>query len=346
MTGPLNDFRRLPNVAARVLGANVVTTNDEFYADVHQLIAPGPAAHDPHLYAPRGKVYDGWETRRRRDSLGAQGDHYAIVRLAAPSIVRGVDIDTAWFKGNYPPAASLLGTNLPGYPTAEELLDAKWEPLVDHAPLDGDASNVVEVDRPDRLFTHVRLVMHPDGGIARLRVYGEVVADPERLGGWVDLAAAENGGLIDGCSNWFYSWPSNVLGRGVATVMSDGWETARRRDDGNDWIVVRLGAPGVLHEAVIDTSRFVGNSPGWATLTDADSGTVLLPRTRLVPDTEQVFRLSAGEVARRVRLDIFPDGGISRLRLRGSVPESEQAAIVERWRALNPVSSDETGYFA
>jgi allantoicase len=130
--------------------------------------------------------------------------------------------------------------------------------------------------------------------------------------------------------------------------MSDGWETARRRDDQNDWIIVRLGAPGLLHEAVIDTSRFVGNSPGWAALTDADSGAELLPRTRLVPDTEQRFRLLPSDVVRRVRLDIYPDGGISRLHLRGTVPESEQDAIIERWTSLLPegIAIEQKDFFA
>ena len=137
----------------------------------------------------------------------------------------------------------------------------------------------------------MRLTIHPDGGVARLRVYGEVVPDPRRLGGRVDLAATAAGGRVEACSNMFFSSPANVLAPGRAQVMSDGWETARRRDDGNDWLVVRLAAPGVLHDAVIDTSRFVGNAPGRARLTDAETGAELLPRTPLLPDTEHRFRL-------------------------------------------------------
>ena len=129
---------------------------------------------------------------------------------------------------------------------------------------------------PDRLVTHVRLTIYPDGGVARLRVHGEVVPDPRWLGGRLDLAALLAGGQVADCSNMFYSSPANVLSPGRARVMSDGWETARRRDDGNDWLVVRLAAPAVLHEAVIDTSRFVGNAPGRARLTDAETGAELL----------------------------------------------------------------------
>jgi allantoicase len=118
--------------------------------------------------------------------------------------------------------------------------------------------------------------------------------------------------------------------------MADGWETARRRDEGNDWLVVRLGAPGTLFSAVIDTSRFVGNAPGWATLADADTGAELLARTRLLPDTEQHFRLAAAAAAARVRLDVYPDGGISRLRLFGAVAESARAQLAARWLGLLP----------
>jgi allantoicase len=170
--------------------------------------------------------------------------------------------------------------------------------------------------------------------VARFRVHGEVVPDPRRLGGRVDLAALVHGGRVEDCSNMYYASPANVLAPGRAAVMSDGWETARRRDDGNDWLVVRLGAPGVLHEIVIDTSRFVGNAPGWASLTDAETGAELLPRTALLPDTEHVLRSAPAPAVRLARLDVYPDGGISRLRLRGTVPADLHDDIVRRWVAL------------
>ena len=336
MTVP--EFVRLPDLASRALGGAVMATNDDFFADVHQLIAAGPAVHDPTAFAARGKVYDGWETRRRREP----GDDFVIIRLGVAGIVHGFDIDTAFFAGNYPPFASVEATTVLGYPTADEVLAAPWQPLVQQAALTGNSANRVAAEAPDQLVTHVRLTIHPDGGVARFRVYGEAVPDPRRLGGRVDLAALGNGGTVDACSNMFYSSPANALSPGVARVMSDGWETARRRDDGNDWLTVRLGAPGVLHEAVIDTSRFVGNAPGWATLTDAESGAVLLPSTRLLPDTEHRLRLDTAPPARVVRLDIHPDGGISRLRLHGTVPADERDAIAQRWLGLLPAEQRAT----
>jgi allantoicase len=346
-------FRRLPDLASRALGGAVLYANDEFFADAHNLIDPRPPAHDPVDFGVRGKVYDGWETRRRREP----GEDFVIIRLAAPAIVRGVNIDTAHFRGNYPPFGSVDGATLLGYPSTAEVRAAAWAPLADKTDLGGDRANLVPVTAPDRLVTHVRLTIHPDGGVARLRVFGEVVPDPRRLGGRVDLAATAAGGRVEACSNMFFSAPANALAPGQAQVMSDGWETARRRDDGHDWLVVRLAVPGVLHHAVIDTSRFVGNPPGHARLSDAESGTELMPRTRLIPDTEHRFRIRArgaaiggaaigdaangdaangGAATGLVRLDIYPDGGISRLRLVGVVPLDRREQIARRWLDLLP----------
>lgn len=328
------DFRRLPDLAGRVLGGSVLFANDEFYGDAHDLIEPRPAVHDPAAFGTRGKVYDGWETRRRR----TPGEDYVIVRLGVPGVVRGVNIDTAHFRGNYPPFASVQAASLLGYPTLADVEAAEWTTLVDKADLDGDSANVLEVTAPDLLATHVKLTIHPDGGVARLRVFGEVVPDPRRLGGRVDLAALANGGLVAACSNMFYSSPANVLTPGRAQVMSDGWETARRRDDGNDWLTVRLAVPAVVEEVTIDTSRFVGNAPGWARLSDAESGRELLPRTGLLPDTEHRFRIRTDNAVRLVRLDIYPDGGISRLRIGGRVPTGSYEAITKRWLSLLPAA--------
>jgi allantoicase len=329
------DFRALPDVASYRLGGSVVYANDEFYAEAFNLTAPLPAAHDPLAFGRRGKVYDGWETRRRRE----RGADFAIVRLAAPTVVRGVNIDTSHFRGNYPPAASVEGVALLGYPTVAELLAADWHTLVPLSDIEGDSANVLAVadaDGPERLVTHVKLTIEPDGGVARFRVYGDVVPDPRLLGGRVDLAAALHGAWITDCSNMFYSSPANVLSPGIATVMSDGWETARRRDDGNDWVVVQLAAAGVLHSAVIDTSCFIGNAPGWASISDALTGDVLLPRTRLLADTAHRFRLRETAPVDTVRLDIYPDGGLSRLRLHGEVAPAARAVAAKRWLDLLP----------
>ena len=332
------DFHGLPDLANRALGGTVVVANDEFFGGAENLISPGLVRHDPNAFGSRGKLYDGWETRRRRDRgrSGAEPADWAVIRLGMPGIVRGVIVDTSFFTGNYPPYVSVQGATVLGYPTADELVAADWTPLLARSGLRGDSKNSFPIFAADRWTTHVRLTIHPDGGVARFRVHGETIADPRFLGGRIDLAAVVNGGRITGCSNSFYASPSNVLGPGRAMMMSDGWENARRRDDGNDWITVSLVGPGVLHHAVIDTSRFIGNAPGWARLSDAVSGFELLPHTRLVPDTEQLFRLLESWPVGEVRLDVYPDGGISRLRLYGELTSQGRAEVGKRWIGLLP----------
>jgi allantoicase len=332
----MTDFQNLPDLASRALGGGVPYANDELFAERENLVTPGPAVFDPERFGHKGKIYDGWETRRRREP----GHDVAIVRLGAPGVVRGVVIDTAWFKGNYPPFASVEATSVEGYPSPEELLAADWQPIVERSPLQGDTKNAFAVTAGER-FTHVRLSIYPDGGVARLRVHGEVLPDPRLLTSTVDLAAAVTGGRVVDCSNMFYSSPVNLIMPGEARIMGEGWENARRRDDGNDFVTFALAAPGTVTVAELDTRYFVGNAPGWASLRgiDARTGSLddpgawveLLPRTRLQPDTPHRFRLAAEQVVTHVRMDVIPDGGLARVRLHGTVPDAERDALGLRW---------------
>lgn len=319
MTSP--DFRQLPDLASRELTGSVMYANDELFAQRENLIAPGPVLHDLSAFGHKGKVYDGWETRRRREP----GHDFAIVRLGAPGVIRGVVIDTAWFTGNFPPFASVDAVCLEGYPGVADLLDAPWEPVVDKVALLGDTPNAFAVDS-ERRWTHVRLNIFPDGGVARFRVHGEVRPDPMFLTGTIDLAALENGADIADCSNRFYSSPRNIIAPGRAANMGGGWENARRRDDGNDYVVVRLAGSALVDHVEIDTSYYVGNAPGWARLSglpdgsdpaDASAFVELLPKTALLPDCRHRFRVDASMPLSFVRLDVYPDGGISRLRVHG-----------------------------
>jgi allantoicase len=236
------------------------------------------------------------------------------------------------------------GCAVEGYPSPDELAAADWMPLVPRAAAAGDTANEFAV-RSDRWVTHVRLCMYPDGGIARLRVHGEAVPDPRLLGGgYIDLAALANGAQVTGCSNMFYSSPSNLISPGLARNMGEGWETARRRDDANDWVEIRLAAPGVPRLAELDTSYFVGNAPGWASLRardrriDAGALATLLPRTRLQPDTPHRFRLGPAPEVTDIRLDIYPDGGMARLRLLGALTDAARDGLALRWFNLLPES--------
>jgi allantoicase len=330
------DFTRLPDLASRRLGGSVVYANDELFAERENLIKPEAPAYSTYTFGHKGQVYDGWETRRRREP----GHDEAIVRLGAAGVVRGVVVDTAFFKGNYPPEVSVEGTGAEGYPSPAELQEAEWLSLVPRSPVKGDAQNPFPVAVPERC-THIRLSIYPDGGVARLRVHGEVVPDPRFLTtGGLDLAALANGGVVTGCSNMFYSSPTNLISPGDARVMGEGWETARRRDDGNDWVEFGLAGPGVVRLAEIDTRYFVGNAPGWASLRGRDgragsddpaAWTELLPRTRLQPDTRHLFRLPATTEVTGVRLDVFPDGGLARVRLYGDLSAQGLAELGLRW---------------
>src|SRR4051795_5807202 len=244
----MTDFRKLPDLADRALGGAVVAANDEFFAAKENLVtsaAPAPRAEFGH----KGKEYDGWETRRRR----TPGHDWAIVRLCTPGIVGGVVIDTAHFTGNYPPQASLDGAAIEGHCSVDELLKADWQPLLPLSALVGDTANVFAVSS-DRRVTHVRLNIHPDGGVARLRVHGRAVPDPRLVdAGPFDLAALENGAVVSGVINEFYGRPQQLIAPGLARNMGEGWETARRRDDGNDWVEVTLGCEGAVTMVELDT---------------------------------------------------------------------------------------------
>ncbi len=335
-------FTRLPDLASRRLGGGVVWANDELFAERENLIKPEDPTYSTYTFGHKGQIYDGWETRRRREP----GHDWALVRLGLPGVVHGVVVDTSFFTGNYPPQISVEGAALEGHPSPDELNAAEWAPLVPRSPARGDTRNAYPVHATER-FTHVRLCQYPDGGVARLRVHGEVVPDPRLLtAGAVDLAALENGGGVVACSNVFYSAPANLISPGQARVMGEGWETSRRRDDGNDWVELALAGPGVVRLAELDTSWFVGNAPGAASLRgyDARAGqqpadaALLLPRQRLQPDTRHRFRLADGPEVTHVRLDVHPDGGMARVRLWGELSARGRDDLALRWYNLLPAA--------
>lgn len=324
----------LTDLASRALGGSVVAANDELFAQRENLIRPEAPRFDPDEFGHKGKIYDGWETRRRREP----GVDWAIVRLGAAGVIDHVVVDTAFFRGNYPPEISVQAASVEGYPSPAELEAATWHPVVEQTDAKGDTANVYPVtDR--RRFTHVRLCIHPDGGVARLRVPGTVVADPRFLEGTVDLLAAENGGHLVGASDAFYASPANLILPGNARHMGEGWENARRRGGGNDHAEFALAAPGVPRYVEVDTTWFVGNAPGWVSVSTRDdragnAWTVLLERVPVQPDTRHRFLLPGAPAATHLRLDVFPDGGLSRLRLPGELVD--HAAVRTRWWNLLP----------
>jgi allantoicase len=342
-------FTDLPDLASRQLGGSVIYANDELFAEKENLIKPGPPAFAVTEFGNKGKVYDGWETRRRR----GPGHDHAIVRLGAPGIVHGVVVDTAHFRGNYPPRISVEAVGAEGYPGPEQLADLDWQTLVPPAKADGNVANYYPV-ADQRRWTHVRLSIYPDGGVARFRVHGRVVPDPRFLAGTVDLAAMENGGELVGCSDDFYSSAASLILPGRARSMADGWENARRREPGNDYAIFRLAAPGLVRHVEIDTSYFVGNAPGWIRLYAADEQAAgppehwadpaagdspwweVLAQLRVQPDTRHRFLAGHSRAASHVRLDVIPDGGLARLRIYGEISEDGLSRAWQRWRDTRP----------
>ena len=320
-----------PDLAARQLGASIIYADDELFAERENLIKPADPVFQPHTFGNKGQIMDGWETRRRREP----GSDSAIVRLGCAGVVRRIVVDTSYFTGNYPPEVSVEGCGAEGYPSPADLATAQWSSLVPRSGVAGDARNEFDVAVEQR-FTHVRLTIFPDGGVARLRVYGEPVPDPLLLPGVIDLAALENGAMVTDCSNMFYSSPANLLMPGLARVMGDGWETSRRRGDGNDWVAVQLACAGAVDVVELDTSHFIGNAPGWASL--RTDGGDLLPRTALQPDTRHRFAVPGRPTAGQVRLDVYPDGGMARLRVFGVPTPSARTALANRFLRLLPES--------
>jgi allantoicase len=318
-----------PDLAGRDLGGSVVYANDELFAARENLIRPGDPVFQPHTFGPKGQIMDGWETRRRREP----GHDHAVVRLGCGGVVRRVVVDTSWFTGNYPPEVSVEACGAEGYPGPGELAAGGWTTLVPRSPVQGDHRNEFAVAVEQR-FTHVRLTIYPDGGVARLRVFGEPVPDPRLLPAVIDLAALENGALVTDSSNSFYTSAGQLIMPGLARVMGDGWETSRRRDQGHDWVAIQLACAGVVELAEMDTSCFVGNAPGWASL--RGDGGDLLPRTALQPDTRHRFAIGGGPVAEQVRLDIYPDGGMARLRVHGAPTPAAWESLASRFLSLLP----------
>lgn len=330
-------FARLLNLAAGQLGALPLHANDEFFADKENMVQPGPAVFIDGKYTDRGKWMDGWESRRKR----VPGHDWCVLRLGLPGEVAGFDIDTSFFIGNYPPFASVDGLLTSDRLTVHSPFETLgWREILPKSPLKPGASNFFAAAEQvsGQRFSHVRLNIFPDGGVARFRVYGRALPDWSLIkpGDVLDLAAVENGGTVDACNDMFFGEKDSLIMPGRGINMGDGWETQRKRAlPGHDWCVVRLGRGGLLQRVVIDTNNFKGNHPDRASLEacfapGAKPGDA--PKTGWVPllaetplGGHRAHEYRAELLARgpftHVRLNIFPDGGVARLRVFGSVAE-------------------------
>ena len=330
--GTGQEFTNLADLASARVGGKAIAANDDFFAPKSNLVKPEPPIFIPDKYTSRGKWMDGWESRRRR----VPGHDWCIVQLGMRGIVHGVNIDTSHFTGNYPSHASIEAVDSPSAikPALHAVEGEPWTTVLQKTPLRGNGDNLFEIaDR--RPWTHLRLSIYPDGGVARLRVYGEVAVDWSRVASGaraIDLASITNGGLFLAASDLHYGTRGALIMPGRARNMGDGWETRRRRGPGHDWAIVRLGHPGVISKVEIDTNHFKGNYPDRASLEgclapgagtealQAAAWTPIVPETKMAANKRHFF---SGKQLRHVgpfshvRLNMFPDGGISRLRVHG-----------------------------
>ena len=326
-------FTQLTDLASERLGGKVLFATDDFFAEKENLIKPTRGIFITDKYTDRGKWMDGWESRRKR----THGHDWAVIQLATPGKIVGFDIDTNFFLGNHPPHASIEAIHMAE--SGARLSDQadwdkmEWKEILPISHLDAGSQNFYEI-KNDEIFTHVRLHIYPDGGVARLRVYGEVFKNWEAVAAdeTTDLAAAINGGKAIACNDMFFSAMGNLIMPRRGINMGDGWETKRNRTPGNrDWVILKLATPGIIERIIVDTCHFKGNYPDSCSIEACISGKddavvddkvewqLLLPPQKLQADHEHEFinELANLTGTTHVRLNIFPDGGISRLRLFG-----------------------------
>ena len=327
-------FTALIDLASEKLGGMALSCSDDFFAEKENLLKAGRGIFIADKYTDRGKWMDGWESRRKR----TLGHDWCIIKLGASGIIRGLDIDTNHFLGNHPPFASVEVCNLEGDPSPDLLQTekAEWVEILPKSHLNAGSQNFFEISN-DKIWTHLRLNIYPDGGVARLKVYGEVYKnwDIIKQNELVDLAAAENGAKSVLCNDMFFSHMDNLIMPGRGANMGDGWETKRNRTPNNrDWVIVKLAHIGEIKKILVDTCHFKGNYPDTCSIEgvnlsetkiDLSSSdlkwTEIIPKVKLQADHEHFFenQISNPGPFTHIRLNIFPDGGISRLRLFGII---------------------------
>lgn len=323
-------FTNLIDLASEQLGGKALAASDDFFAEKENLLKESASIFIPDKYTDRGKWMDGWESRRKRNS----GNDWCIIELGLPGTIHGVDIDTSHFLGNHPAYASIDAIRTTTDQTEKELENSDdWQEILPRSPLAPGMQNMFTVS-DNSTWTHLRLNIYPDGGVARLRVYGDVTPDIPDQKAEIDLVALANGGKAIACSDMFFSPMTNLIMPGRAKNMGGGWESKRRRGHGHDWVILKTTAPGFINSIEVDTNHFKGNYPDSCTidacLTDKSidglnwhnfSWTRILDEQKLKAHHQHLFddELLENGPFSHIRLNIYPDGGVSRLRVNGTL---------------------------
>ncbi|KAI1318501.1 Allantoicase [Mortierella claussenii] len=329
-------IHKYSELASAAKGGKVLETSDELFGEGFHLIKDGPAIEDKNRETPNGFWKDGWETRRHNKKT----HHTAIIQLASAGTISGFDIDTSFFDGSHPSYASVEACLV-----VKGVQDKyEWIEILPKVPLSGNSHHYYGIKASDEVYTHIKLNMYPDGGIARLRVYGNVspiFPDEKTI---LDLASLSSGGRVIRSSDDRFGKPSNLILPTEGLNTRDGWQTRRSRVEGHhDWVEIKLGATGLLESLEVDATHFHGNNPDFVSLDACASEyndvhydpevrwVSLLKKSEVKGDKKNIYDLEAtGDAYTHIRLNIFPDGGISRLRVHGvRVPEHVTPAAVE-----------------
>ena len=317
---------KMINLAEPRLGSKVIFKTDDFFASANRIINPNPPVFKEGVFDKHGKWMDGWETRRRR----RKGYDYLIIKLGKPGKIFNVDIDTTHFSGNQPTYASLEAC----YNNKKPNNKSGWTKILNKKKLGPNKNHNFNIKNKS-IFTHIKLNIYPDGGVARLRIYGKVEMKNVNFGNKViNLSSMLNGASIVGCNNEHFGRAENVIAPGKGKNMGDGWETRRSRGKNFDWLIIKFGKVGIINKLEIDTHHFKGNYPDSFTIQTASilknvsnsfivrssaRWKVILNKAKLKANKKHVFKnfQKNKNKVNFLKINIYPDGGISRIRAFG-----------------------------
>ena len=314
------------DLASESLSSKVIEATDDFFASKDNLIKSTPPIFIPDKYTENGKWMDGWESRRKR----TKGHDWCIVRLGLPGSIQGINIDTTHFRGNHPPFASIDACICPNDNPGPTSV---WHEILSLSALKPDANNLFLINSAEKCnYTHVRLNIFPDGGVARLRIYGSVVLSEYHMKpDLIDVIGFGQGGKVLACSDAFFSPMQNLILPTEPRNMGEGWETRRKRHAGNDWVIIQAAKEAQAAKVELSTSFFKGNYPDsfqlmychqpetkLETLLESESiWQPLIPQTKLKPDYLHSFEQVPLSPFTHLKLNTYPDGGVARLRVYG-----------------------------
>ena len=319
----------LVDLAQTRLGSKIIFKTDDFFASANRIINPAPPIFKEGTFDKHGKWMDGWETRRRR----RKGHDYLIIKLGKPGRISKVDIDTSHFSGNHPAQASLQACysnkRIPGK-------NSRWITILKKKTTKATSHHFFSIKNKS-VFTHIKLNIYPDGGVARLRIYGSIATEKINFGKKIiNLSSVLNGASIIACNNQHFGKAENILAPGHGKNMGDGWETRRSRGKNFDWLILKCAKAGKINTIQIDTHHFKGNYPDMCSLQavyfpgkissnsivkKSRKWKLLLNKVKLSANKKHNFRnrLMSKNKINYIRINIFPDGGISRFRAMGRV---------------------------